>query len=99
MAGNIADLLAEAESLGLLLPHGAFEVHCSHCHARLDPQGDCGTCGLIGRSAADLQRRGGSDPERVGALLAKAIGKRQAYSPAGGKADRNTGGSAGGSSA
>lgn len=99
MAPDTKALLAQAESLGLLRPHGAFEVHCSHCHARLDPQGDCGTCGLIGRSATELERRGGSDPERVSAILAKAIGKRQAYSPAGGKADRNTGGSAGGSSA
>ena len=49
---EIGALIAEAKGLELFRPHGAFEVHCAHCHARLDGNGDCATCGLIGRPAA-----------------------------------------------
>lgn len=76
-------LFVEAESLGLFKPHGAFEVHCSYCHARLDGRGDCATCGLIGRPASELERRAQSDPAGVSKLLAAAIAKRKSYRPAG----------------
>ena len=82
MAVDPRTLIAEAQAMGLFQPHGAFEVHCSHCHARLDSRGDCGTCGLIGRPAAELERRAASDPERVAKLLSGAIAKRRAYTPA-----------------
>ena len=80
---EIAALIAEAKGLELFRPHGAFEVHCAHCHARLDGNGDCATCGLIGRPAEELERRAATDPERVTKLLAGAIAKRRAYTPAG----------------
>jgi hypothetical protein len=35
-------LFAEAKGLDLFKPHGAFEVHCEHCHARLDGNGTAG---------------------------------------------------------
>jgi hypothetical protein len=76
-------LIEEAEAMGLFQPHGAFEVHCSHCHARLDGRGDCATCGLIGRPAAELERRAQSDPEGIGKLLRAAIDKRKAFKPLG----------------
>ena len=79
---DIAALVAEAKALDLFRPHGAFEVHCAHCHARLDGNGDCATCGLIGRPAAELERRATSDPDRVAKLLGSAIAKRRAYTPA-----------------
>ncbi len=79
---DIAALIAEARALDLFRPHGAFEVHCGHCHARLDGNGDCATCGLIGRPAAELERRAASDPDRVMKLLSGAIAKRRAYTPA-----------------
>ena len=79
---DVAALIAEARALDLFRPHGAFEVHCAHCHARLDGNGDCATCGLIGRPAAELERRAASDPERVAKLLSGAIAKRRAYTPA-----------------
>ena len=79
---DIAALVTEAKALDLFRPHGAFEVHCAHCHARLDGNGDCATCGLIGRPAAELERRAASDPERVAKLLSGAIAKRRAYTPA-----------------
>jgi hypothetical protein len=79
---DIAALIADAKALDLFRPHGAFEVHCAHCHARLDGNGDCATCGLIGRPAAELERRAASDPERVAKLLSGAIAKRRAYTPA-----------------
>ncbi|HEY8732394.1 MAG TPA: hypothetical protein VIN69_10535 [Candidatus Limnocylindria bacterium] len=83
MASDTAALLAEAKGLDLFTPHGAFEVHCAHCHARLDGNGDCATCGLIGRPATELERRAATDPERVGTLLTAAIAKRRGYTPAG----------------
>lgn len=80
---DIGALIAEATGLDLFRPHGAFEVHCAHCHARLDGNGDCATCGLIGRPADELARRGETDPDRVAKLLATSIKKRRAYTPAG----------------
>jgi len=82
---EIAALVADAKALDLFRPHGAFEVHCAHCHARLDGNGDCATCGLIGRPAAELERRAVTDPDRVNKLLTGAIAKRRGYTP-GGKA-------------
>ena len=79
---DIAALIAEAKALDLFRPHGAFEVHCAHCHARLDGNGDCATCGLIGRPATELERRAASDADRVAKLLSGAIAKRRAYTPA-----------------
>ena len=78
---EVGALIKEAAGLDLFRPHGAFEVHCVHCHARLDGNGDCATCGLIGRPALELERRGATDPERVEKLLAGAIAKRRAYAP------------------
>ncbi len=78
-------LFAEAEGLGLFKPHGAFEVHCSYCHARLDSRGDCATCGLIGRPASELERRAQSDPGGTGKLLRAAIEKRKSFKPVGAK--------------
>ena len=82
MAKTTAELIAEAKGLDLFQPHGAFEVHCAHCHARLAGNGDCATCGLIGRPAAELERRAATDPDRVSKLLDGAIAKRRAYLPA-----------------
>ena len=79
---DIGALIADAKALDLFRPHGAFEVHCAHCHARLDGNGDCATCGLIGRPAAELERRAATDPDRVAKLLTTAIAKRRAYTPA-----------------
>ncbi|TMG53132.1 MAG: hypothetical protein E6H84_12705 [Chloroflexi bacterium] len=75
-------LIAEAQALGLFQPHGAFEVHCSHCHARLDSRGDCATCGLISGIAGAREggmARGGaprraSAPSRPGATRAAKSG-------------------------
>ena len=85
---DLQTLIADATALDLFRPHGAFEVHCGHCHARLDGLGDCATCGLIGRRAAELEKRARTDPDAVKALLASAIAKRQAFKPVGGKAGR-----------
>jgi hypothetical protein len=85
MADDPKALIAEAESIGLFKPHGAFEVHCSHCHARLDGRGDCATCGLIGRPAAELERRAQIDPEGTSKLLRTAIDKRRNFKPVGAK--------------
>lgn len=85
-------LIDEAASLGLFKPHGAFEVHCSHCHARLNGQGDCSTCGLIGRPPAEIEKRARTNVEAANKLLATAIQRRKAYRPVGGKADRLVGG-------
>jgi hypothetical protein len=78
-----ATLISEAEAMGLFKPHGAFEVHCSHCHARLDSRGDCATCGLIGRPAAELERRAKTDPDGTAKLLRGAIEKRNNFKPVG----------------
>ena len=79
---TVDSLIIEATELDLFRPHGAFEVHCAHCHARLDGNGDCATCGLIGRPPLELERRASTDPERVEKLLVGAIAKRRAYLPA-----------------
>jgi len=79
---EIEELVAEAKGLDLFRPQGAFEVHCGYCHARLDGNGDCATCGLIGRPAGELERRAVTDPDRVAKLLSGAIAKRRAYAPA-----------------
>jgi hypothetical protein len=82
VVANVAALIAEAKGLDLFRPHGAFEVHCAHCHARLNGDGDCATCGLIGRPATELERRATTDPDKVTKLLEGAIAKRRAYQPA-----------------
>jgi hypothetical protein len=76
-------LLDEARSLGLFRPQAPFEVHCANCHARLDPRGDCATCGLIGRSDSELSKRAQVDPAGTSKLLQSAINLRKAYRPAG----------------
>ena len=83
MADGLEALVAEAEALGLFKPHTAFEVHCANCHGRLNPRGDCDTCGLIGRSAAETRRRAGSDPTTAEKWLTASIAKRKAYRPSG----------------
>ncbi len=81
-------LMEEARSLGLFKAHAAFEVHCSNCHSRLDPSGDCPSCGLIGRPEADVAKRSQSDGAAVEKLLRGQIAKRRAYKPV--KAPRET---------
>ena len=76
-------LLAEASSLGLFKPHAPFEVHCANCHARLDGNGDCATCGLIGRAESEVAKRAQVDPAGTAKLLGAAIGRRKAFKPAG----------------
>ena len=76
-------LLDEARSLGLFKPHAPFEVHCANCHARLDGRGDCATCGLIGRSDAELAKRAQVDPAGTSKLLQTAIERRRHFKPAG----------------
>ena len=76
-------LLTEARSMGLFKPHAPFEVHCAHCHARLDGRGDCATCGLIGRSEDEIAKRAQVDPAATAKLLQGAIDRRKAYRPAG----------------
>ncbi|OGO71244.1 MAG: hypothetical protein A3G84_00340 [Chloroflexi bacterium RIFCSPLOWO2_12_FULL_71_12] len=78
---NVAELMAEARSLDLFKPHGAFEVHCSNCHTRLSPMGDCPQCGLIGRPEAELERRAQAGAAGVERTLREAIAKRRAYKP------------------
>lgn len=76
-------LLNEARTLGLFKPQAPFEVHCAHCHARLDGRGDCATCGLIGRSDGEMQKRAQLDPAGTTKLLQSAIERRKAFKPAG----------------
>ena len=76
-------LLIEARGMGLFQAHAPFEVHCAHCHARLDGRGDCATCGLIGRPENEIAKRAQVDPAGTSKLLASAIEKRRAYRPAG----------------
>lgn len=83
MVADPRTLIAEAQGMGLFQPQGAFEVHCANCHARLDSRGDCQTCGLIGRPAAELERRAQTDPEGTSRLLRAAIEKRKAFKPVG----------------
>ena len=81
MAEQLQALMDEARTLGLFKPHAAFEVHCSNCHSRLDPSGDCASCGLIGRPTADLEKRMASDPASVERLLQSQLAKRRAFKP------------------
>jgi hypothetical protein len=76
-------LLGEAQSLGLFRPHAPFEVHCANCHARLDGRGDCATCGLIGRSEAEMAKRAQVDPAGTSKLLETQVSRRKAFKPAG----------------
>lgn len=78
---DIGALMEEARSLGLFKPHGAFEVHCANCHTRLGPAGDCPSCGLIGRTEAEVDRRAKADPAGGERMLREAIAKRRAYRP------------------
>lgn len=78
---DVTTLMAEARSLDLFKPLGAFEVHCSNCHTRLSPMGDCPSCGLIGRPEAELERRAKSDAAGVEKLLSAAVAKRRAHKP------------------
>ena len=75
-------LLNEARTLGLFKPQAPFEVHCANCHARLDGRGDCATCGLIGRSDGEMQKRAQLDPAGTTKLLQSAIERRKAFKPA-----------------
>jgi hypothetical protein len=75
---EVGTLIEEARSLGLFKPHAAFEVHCSECHMRLDPSGDCANCGIIGRPEAEIAKR---DAAYVEKLLRAQIAKRRAYRP------------------
>ncbi len=81
MSADLVPLMQEATGLGLFKPQGAFEVHCNHCQARLDTRGDCASCGLIGRPAAELDRRAQTDPDGVAKLLRGAIERRKAFKP------------------
>ena len=83
MPNGFDTLITEAETLGLFKPHTAFEVHCANCHGRLNPLGDCDTCGLIGRTVAEARRRAGGDAVSAERWLAAAIAKRKAYRPSG----------------
>lgn len=82
MAAEVKAAIEEAKSLDLFKPHGAFEVHCSNCHARLNSAGDCASCGLIGQSEAAIEQRAQTNPDAVVRLLSTAIGKRRSYVPA-----------------
>ena len=83
MTNDVETLIADAETLGLFQPHTAFEVHCANCHGRLNGRGDCDTCGLIGRGAAETRRRAATDPASAAKWLTTAIAKRKAYRPSG----------------
>lgn len=80
-AVDIAKTIAEAKSMGLFTPYGAFEVHCRVCHTRLDPHGDCPSCGAIGRSQAEIEKRALTDPAGTEKLLERQIAKRRSYKP------------------
>lgn len=76
-------LIGEARTMGLFHAQAPFEVHCAHCHARLDGRGDCATCGLVGRSESEVAKRAQIDPSGTAKALATAIERRKAYRPAG----------------
>ncbi|TME64114.1 MAG: hypothetical protein E6I51_02860 [Chloroflexi bacterium] len=88
MAEDVRALIAEAAALNLFTPQGAFEVHCSYCHARLDARGDCATCGLIGRPASELERRAQTDADGTAKLLRTAIDKRKSFKPVGARGEK-----------
>jgi len=79
--GDLQALIDEARTMGLFRAHAPFEVHCSNCHMRLDPQGDCPSCGVIGRPEADIVKRGASDATSTEKLLRAQIARRRAYRP------------------
>jgi hypothetical protein len=81
MSADINTALEEAKSLDLFQPHGAFEVHCSYCHARLNSAGDCASCGLIGQSQSTMEQRAKGNPETVLRLLTASIAKRRSHAP------------------
>jgi hypothetical protein len=80
---DVQQLLLDAEALGLFHSHPPFEVHCAHCHARLNGKGDCATCGLIGRPRSEIDKRATVDPAGTMKLLSDAIDRRKAFKPAG----------------
>ena len=82
-ATDIGPLLAEAKTMGLVRPHPAHDVHCDHCAGRLDGKGDCPTCGVVGRSEAQLMERAKDDPEGIAKVLTTAIARRKGYKPLG----------------
>lgn len=88
MVAALETLLAEARSLDLVQPLGAFEVHCRHCHARLSGTGDCATCGMIGRPESELLRRATSDADGVARLLEISIARRKSFGPSGAAKER-----------
>lgn len=79
--GDLQALIDEARGLGLFRAHAPFEVHCGSCHMRLDPQGDCPTCGIIGRTEADVAKRAHGDAASAEKLLRTQIARRRAYKP------------------
>lgn len=83
MAVDTQGLMNEARTMGLFKPHAAFEVHCANCAGRLDPHGDCPTCGLIGRGEDEIAKRAQVDPAATTKVLQAAIARRKAYRPAG----------------
>ncbi len=83
MAVDTQGLINEARMMGLFKPHAPFEVHCANCAGRLDGQGDCPTCGLIGRAESELAKRAQVDPAGTTKVLQTAIARRKAYRPAG----------------
>ena len=85
MTAALETLLAEARSHDLIQPLGAFEVHCRHCHARLSGTGDCATCGMIGRTEAELMRRAATDKDGIARLLELSIARRKSFGPGEGK--------------
>ena len=78
---DIGSLMDEARSLGLFKAHAPFEVHCSNCHVRLDPQGDCPSCGIIGRPEPEIAKRAATDSAGAEKLLRTQIARRRAYKP------------------
>lgn len=78
---DLQALIAEARTLGLFRAHAPFEVHCGNCHMRLDPQGDCPACGIIGRAEADVAKRAQTDAAGTEKLLQAQIARRRAYRP------------------
>ncbi|MBM4433779.1 MAG: hypothetical protein FJ028_01485 [Chloroflexi bacterium] len=79
--GDVRALIDEARGLGLFRAHAPFEVHCGNCHMRLDPRGDCPSCGIIGRPEADVAKRAQSDAAGAEKLLRTQIARRRAYKP------------------
>lgn len=79
--GDLQALIGEARAMGLFRAHAPFEVHCGNCHMRLDPQGDCPSCGVIGRAEADVTKRGQTDAAGTEKLLQAQIARRRAYRP------------------